>query len=88
VHHRIEPGRTGTAPRAYAAQVNAPAETPASGAVLQGSFIAISYVEKAPVRVRGLTTGLTYEFSASDPVREVDVRDASALLNTRFFQRA
>jgi hypothetical protein len=68
--------------------MNAPAETPASGAVVEGSFIAIAYVEKAPVRVRGLATGLTYEFSASDPVREVDARDASALLNTRFFRRA
>ena len=90
VQNRIEAGRTRTAPRAYSAQVHAPAETPisTSGTGLEGSFIAISYLERAPVRVRGLATGQVYEFSASDAIREVDARDASALLNTRFFRRA
>lgn len=87
---RIEQGRTGTAPGAYSPLVNAAAQAriPTSGTALEGSFIAISYLEKAPVRVRGLATGRAYEFSASDLVCEVDVRDASALLNTRFFRRA
>lgn len=49
--------------------------------------ILLSYLETAPVRVRGLATGRTYEFSGSQPVRNVDVRDASSLLNTRFFKR-
>lgn len=87
---RIELGRTVTAPRAYSALVNAAtqAQISPSGTALEGSFVAISYLEKAPVRVRGLATERAYEFSASNPVCKVDVRDASALLNTRFFRRA
>src|ERR1017187_5996314 len=83
---RIEPPRTGTAPREYLPLVNAGAQAQVSptAATQKGSFIAISYLEKAHVRVRGLATGRTYEFSGSDPVCEVDARDASALLNTRF----
>ena len=49
--------------------------------------ILLSYLETAPVRVRGLATGRTYEFSGSQPVQSVDFRDASSLLNTRFFKR-
>lgn len=49
--------------------------------------ILLSYLETAPVRFRGLATGRTYEFSGSQPVQSVDVRDASSLLNTRFFKQ-
>jgi hypothetical protein len=59
------------------------AESTASGAA-----VAVRYVENAPVRVRGLSTGQTYEFSAAERVRQVDARDSAALLSTRFFQRA
>jgi hypothetical protein len=85
----IELGRTSTAPTASSSLVNpaVQAQISPSGTTREGSFIAISYLGKAPVRVRGLTTGRAYDFSASDPVREVDARDASTLLNTRFFRR-
>jgi hypothetical protein len=39
------------------------------------------------IRVQGLRTGRSYEFSTLQPVQSVDVRDASSLLNTRVFQR-
>jgi len=90
----IESGRAATAPRAFSPLVSAsaPAQIPLSATAPAGSFVAsfvaISYREKAPVRVRGLTTGRTYEFSGSNSVCEVDAQDASALLNTRFFRRA
>jgi hypothetical protein len=50
--------------------------------------IAITCVEGTPVRVKGLATGRSYEFSAAQPVQEVDTQDASALLTTRYFRRA
>ena len=52
------------------------------------SSISVRYLEKSPIRVRGLVSGIGYEFSASRPVQQVDARDASSLLNTRFFRRA
>lgn len=52
------------------------------------SSISIRYLETSPIRVRGLVSGMNYEFSGSHPVQQVDARDASSLLNTRFFRRA
>ena len=48
----------------------------------------VRYLDKSPIRVRGLVTGMSYEFSGSHPVQQVDTRDAASLLNTRFFRRA
>jgi hypothetical protein len=48
----------------------------------------VRYLETSPIRVRGLATGRSYEFSGSRPIQQVDARDASSLLNTRFFRRA
>lgn len=48
----------------------------------------VRYLENSPIRVRGLVSGMSYEFSGSQPVQTVDARDASSLLNTRFFRRA
>lgn len=64
-----------------------PATQVAQAVNAQENSILLSYLETAPVRVRGLATGRTYEFSGSHPVQNVDVRDASSLLNTRFFKR-
>jgi hypothetical protein len=50
--------------------------------------ISVRYLERSPIRVRGLVSGMSYEFSGSRPVQQVDARDASSLLNTRFFRRA
>lgn len=50
--------------------------------------ISIRYLENAPIRVRGLVSGLSYEFSGSHAIQPVDARDATSLLNTRFFRRA
>ena len=47
----------------------------------------LRYLEKSPIRVRGPATGREYEFSAADPVRLVDARDAESLLRTRFFAK-
>ena len=51
-------------------------------------FLGLRYVDNSPIRVRGLVTGKCYEFSGARAVQEVDLRDASSLLNTRFFRRA
>lgn len=48
----------------------------------------VRYLEKSAIRVRGTVTGKEYEFSAANPVRSVDARDADALLRTRFFARS
>ena len=50
--------------------------------------ISVRYLDNSPIRVRGLVSGTSYEFSSSRPVQQVDARDASSLLNTRFFSRA
>ena len=50
--------------------------------------VGIRYLETSQIRVRGLVSGMFYEFSGSRPVQQVDARDASSLLNTRFFRRA
>jgi hypothetical protein len=55
---------------------------------MQHSFISVRYQENSPVRVRGSVSGMFYEFSGSNPVQQVDARDASSLLSTRFFRRA
>ena len=52
------------------------------------SSIKVRYLESSPVRVRGLVTGSSYLFSATEPAKEIDARDAASLLNTRFFRRA
>jgi hypothetical protein len=52
------------------------------------SSVSVRYLENSPIRVRGLVSGVSYEFSGSRPVQLVDARDASSLLNTRFFRRA
>lgn len=46
----------------------------------------VRYLENSPIRVRGSVSGMYYEFSGSSPVQLVDARDASSLLNTRFFR--
>ena len=50
--------------------------------------ISVRYLENSPIRVRGLVSGMCYEFSGSHTVQQVDARDATSLLNTRFFHRA
>ena len=68
---------------AAAAIADAPADEPVSS----GDSVVLSYLESTPLRVAGLVTGRSYEFSAEQPAREVDARDAAALLQTRFFRR-
>lgn len=50
--------------------------------------VSITYQENSPIRVRGPVGGRFYEFSGSRLVQQVDARDASSLLNTRFLRRA
>ncbi|MBI4528834.1 MAG: hypothetical protein HY695_33985 [Deltaproteobacteria bacterium] len=51
------------------------------------SLVTIRYLEKSPILVRGPATGRQYHFSGARSVQCVDVRDAEALLLTRFFRR-
>lgn len=48
--------------------------------------VSVRYLEKSPIRVRGTVTGRQYEFSGSRRVLSVDARDASSLLQSRFFR--
>ena len=52
------------------------------------SSVSVCYLETSPIQVRGLISGMIYTFSDSQPVQQVDARDASSLLDTRFFRRA
>lgn len=83
-------GSISTEPRvnAHSTSPNSSAQISPNGSHAQGSVVAIFYLDGPPVRVQGLTSGRTYEFSSADRIREVDARDAPALLCTRFFQRA
>jgi hypothetical protein len=47
--------------------------------------VRVRYSERSAIRVRGNVTGRIYEFSAAAPSQAVDVRDARALLASRFF---
>lgn len=52
------------------------------------SAVILHYLERSHILVRGPATGRQYEFSGSYPHQSVDVRDAEALLRTRFFRKA
>ena len=52
------------------------------------SSISVRYLEKSPIRLHGVVSGMYYEFSGSRPIQRVDARDAPFLLSTRFFRRA
>jgi hypothetical protein len=54
----------------------------------QYSSMSVRYLENSPIRVRGSVSGTLYAFSGSQAVQQVDARDASSLLSTRFFRRA
>jgi len=56
--------------------------------VYDSDGVGITYLESSPIRVRGLASGRSYEFSAAARVQQVDARDASSLLRTRFFRPA
>lgn len=50
--------------------------------------VMLHYLERSPILVQGPVTGRPYEFSGARPDQSVDVRDAEALLRTRFFRKA
>lgn len=49
--------------------------------------VMLHYLERSPILVQGPVTGRPYEFSGARPDQSVDVRDAEALLRTRFFRK-
>jgi hypothetical protein len=73
------------APAAAPAVTNSPRS--ASAAQTGCSSVGVRYLERSPIRVRGPATGREYDFSAANPVRSVDTRDAESLLRTRFFAK-
>jgi hypothetical protein len=50
--------------------------------------VSVRYLEQPNIVVRGPATGRRYAFSGTNHIQSVDARDASALLETRFFRRA
>ena len=68
---------------APAASVSANVIPPDLGPARPGvAMISLSYADRAPIRLRGPVTGRAYSFSGSEPVQEVDVRDATIFLRT------
>ena len=51
------------------------------------AVVAVRYVERSRLVVRGPATGRQYEFSAAKPTQIVAAHDADALLRTRYFVR-
>ena len=74
-----------TPPQAVAAP---PATQASSVSIPAESSVRLQYTGQSAVQVRGLATGLAYNFSGVRPLQEVDPRDAPSLLQTRFFRRA
>ncbi|MFZ5636129.1 MAG: hypothetical protein ACOY82_06030 [Pseudomonadota bacterium] len=58
-----------------------------SGIADSSRAVVLRYRERTPVRVRGPATGRFYAFSAAQPTRAVDPRDAAPLLRTGKFVR-
>ena len=81
------PGNQPATPSAVYPLVNS--QTPGvQGHATPRDSISVRYQENSAIRVRGSVTGNYYEFSASRAIQPVDARDATSLLNTRFFRRA
>jgi hypothetical protein len=59
----------------------------AGGQAYRYPVVALRYLEHSPILVTGSATGRRYEFSERHPLQSVDVRDAQALLRTRFFRQ-
>ena len=72
------------------AVVAAPSSLPAAPVtqMAPAAGVALRYLERSRILVRGPASGRQYEFSAQHSVQQVDGRDAPALLGTRFFRRA
>ena len=85
----MPPGMPAASPRspAHAQTRSVQPQAPTPPSTPQPS-IRVRYVETSPIRVRGLISGMSYEFSGAAPIQQVDARDAASLLNTRFFRRA
>jgi hypothetical protein len=71
-----------------ASRPSSPPPAPVPSISNSNGSVMVRYLERSPVRVQGLQTGRSYEFSASNSVQPVDTRDATALLATRLFRRA
>ncbi len=64
-----------------------PPETAAIGQTYASPMVTLRYLEDSPILVTGSSTGRRYEFSGHHPMQSIDVRDAQALLRTRFFRQ-
>jgi hypothetical protein len=95
------PGAQGLAPRVAPTTLGMPMTTPPTRQNLPrapqqtfaqaqppSSSMALRYLRRAPIRMRGPATGRLYDFSGSHPVQPVDSRDATALLRTHLFGSA
>jgi hypothetical protein len=63
---------------------NSAAEASASTA----GVVELRYLDRVPISVTGPRSRRIYHFSFSAPVQAVDMRDAHALLATRYFRPA
>ncbi len=56
------------------------------GRDVPSTWVRVRYRFDSPILVRGPATGRRYDFSADAPVQAVELRDAEALLRTRYFR--
>src|SRR5262245_44106415 len=75
------------APRPTSAAQRLP-KSPSPSQLSFGPSVQVRSLEKSRIFTHGSATGRPYEFSAAQPFQSVDVRDAVALLRTRFFVQA
>ncbi len=83
---RVAPALAGGA-TAYAAAPGREQATTASPPAPRPGDIAVRYLRATPVRVRGLITGRSYEFSETQRLAQVDPKDVPGLLSTELFRR-
>lgn len=86
--NQLLPAQATAAEPALRVSAHAPVVPAVASAAVNSGSIALRYLEKSRVRVVGLGTGRSYEFSETEALQDVDARDAAPLLNTRFFRRA
>jgi len=61
--------------------------SPPSVPAIPSTVVALRYLGRSAITLRGLATDHIYSFSQSQSVQQIDSRDAEAFLRTRYFRR-
>ena len=77
-----------TPPQTIATSANPGTGSTGSAFTGAAGWVALRYLDRAPITVAGPHTRRPYRFSGAAPVQPVDLRDAQILLRTRYFRPA